>query len=163
MPRPSSPVHAKASTNCPYLTLESPHHLINYLPLSLPTFIHHNNQHPTTSILPTPTLPHHHQPSTIDHRTKITDPLLSFDPSSDSHPTTASSVIQLPSTIPHSTGDPACGLSAELRPSRSMKIHYFVKYMHTYSYSYGVSTASARWSKSTGRTTSGTRIGAQIA
>ena len=26
MPRPSSPVHAKASTNCPYLTLESPHH-----------------------------------------------------------------------------------------------------------------------------------------
>jgi hypothetical protein len=26
VPRPSSPVHAKASTNCPYLTLESPHH-----------------------------------------------------------------------------------------------------------------------------------------
>ncbi len=26
MPRPSSPVHAKASTNCPYLTLENPHH-----------------------------------------------------------------------------------------------------------------------------------------
>ena len=26
MPRPSSPVYAKASTNCPYLTLESPHH-----------------------------------------------------------------------------------------------------------------------------------------
>ena len=26
MPRPSSPVCAKASTNCPYLTLESPHH-----------------------------------------------------------------------------------------------------------------------------------------
>ena len=24
--RPSSPVHAKASTNCPYLTLENPHH-----------------------------------------------------------------------------------------------------------------------------------------
>jgi hypothetical protein len=26
VPRPSSPVHAKASTNCPYLTLENPHH-----------------------------------------------------------------------------------------------------------------------------------------
>ncbi len=26
VPRPSSPVCAKASTNCPYLTLESPHH-----------------------------------------------------------------------------------------------------------------------------------------
>ena len=26
MPRPSSPVYAKASTNCPYLTLENPHH-----------------------------------------------------------------------------------------------------------------------------------------
>jgi hypothetical protein len=26
VPRPSSPVHAKASTNCPYLTLESPRH-----------------------------------------------------------------------------------------------------------------------------------------
>ncbi|VXC71800.1 hypothetical protein SPHINGOAX6_40142 [Sphingomonas sp. AX6] len=26
MPRPSSPVHAKASTKCSYLTLESPHH-----------------------------------------------------------------------------------------------------------------------------------------
>lgn len=26
MPRPSSPVCAKASTKCPYLTLESPHH-----------------------------------------------------------------------------------------------------------------------------------------
>ena len=26
MPRPSSPVHAKASTKCPYLTLENPHH-----------------------------------------------------------------------------------------------------------------------------------------
>ena len=26
MPRPSSPVHAKAFTKCPYLTLESPHH-----------------------------------------------------------------------------------------------------------------------------------------
>src|SRR5436309_8480291 len=26
VPRPSSPVYAKASTNCPYLTLENPHH-----------------------------------------------------------------------------------------------------------------------------------------
>ena len=26
MPRPSSPVHAKASTKCSYLTLENPHH-----------------------------------------------------------------------------------------------------------------------------------------
>src|SRR3546814_3663978 len=26
VPRPSSPVHAKASTKCPYLTLENPHH-----------------------------------------------------------------------------------------------------------------------------------------
>src|SRR3546814_6603427 len=26
VPRPSSPVHAKAFTKCPYLTLESPHH-----------------------------------------------------------------------------------------------------------------------------------------
>ena len=26
MPRPSSPVHAKASTRCSYLTLENPHH-----------------------------------------------------------------------------------------------------------------------------------------
>ena len=26
VPRHSSPVHAKTSTNCPYLTLESPHH-----------------------------------------------------------------------------------------------------------------------------------------
>src|SRR3954465_3646148 len=26
VPRPSSPVHAKASTNCPYLTLENLHH-----------------------------------------------------------------------------------------------------------------------------------------
>jgi len=26
VPRPSSPVHAKASTKCSYLTLENPHH-----------------------------------------------------------------------------------------------------------------------------------------
>ncbi len=36
MPRPSSPVHAKASTNCPYLTLESPHHQRQHW-ISLPT------------------------------------------------------------------------------------------------------------------------------
>ncbi len=30
MPRPSSPVYAKASTNCPYLTLENPHHQRQY-------------------------------------------------------------------------------------------------------------------------------------
>lgn len=30
MPRPSSPVHAKAFTRCPYLTLESPHHQRQY-------------------------------------------------------------------------------------------------------------------------------------
>lgn len=30
VPRPSSPVHAKAFTRCPYLTLESPHHQRQY-------------------------------------------------------------------------------------------------------------------------------------
>ena len=33
VPRPSSPVCAKASTNCPYLTLESPHHQHQRRPL----------------------------------------------------------------------------------------------------------------------------------